>query len=89
MPSRFGTGELYGFDFYGLTPERVRELSSAPSKSLPCSFKPVQPGKPTPKCNKKGRVCSLRQFSAAEINRIGIATGWSAPAVTVFYGIQP
>ncbi len=62
MPSRFGTGELYGFDFNGLTPERVRELSSAPYKSLACPFKLVQPGKPVAKCNKKGGVCSLRQF---------------------------
>jgi hypothetical protein len=62
MRSRFGTGELYGFDFLGLTPERVRALSSAPHKSLVCPFKPGMPGKPAAKCNKKGGVCSLRQF---------------------------
>jgi hypothetical protein len=62
MPSRFGCGELYGFDFSALAPERVRELSSAPYKSLVCPFKPVQSGKPVAKCNKKGGVCSLRQF---------------------------
>ncbi len=62
MPSRYGTGELYGFDFSALPPERIRELASAPYKSQPCPFKPAQPGKPAPRCNKKGGVCSLRQF---------------------------
>jgi hypothetical protein len=62
MASRYGTGELYGFDFSTLPPERVRELSSAPHRSLVCPFKPVQLGKPAPNCNKKGGVCSLRQF---------------------------
>jgi hypothetical protein len=62
MSSRYGTGELYGFDFSTLPPERVRELSSAPYKSLVCPFKPVQPAKPASKCNKKGGVCSPRQF---------------------------
>lgn len=28
MPSRYGTGELYGFDFSALTAERVRQLLS-------------------------------------------------------------
>jgi hypothetical protein len=62
MASRYGTGELYGFDFSTLPAERIRELSSAAYKTLACPFKPVQPGKPAPKCNKKGGVCSLRQF---------------------------
>jgi len=62
MRSRYGTGELYGFDFSTLPPERVRELSSARYKSLACPFKSAQPGKPVAKCNKKGGVCSLRQF---------------------------
>ena len=70
MRSRYGTGELYGFDFSALPPERVRELSLAPYKSLVCPFKPVQPGKPTPKCNKKGGVCSLRQFVQDEKGRV-------------------
>jgi len=70
MPLRFGTGELYGFDFSGLTPERVRELSSAPYKSLVCPFKTVHPGKPGAKCNKKGGVCSLRQFVQDEQGRV-------------------
>jgi hypothetical protein len=62
MASRYGTGELFGFDFSTLFPERVRELSQTPHKSMICPFKRVQPGKPAPKCNKKGGVCSLRQF---------------------------
>ena len=70
MPSRFGAGELYGFDFSGLAPERVRELSSAPYKSLMCPFKTVHPGKPDAKCNKKGGVCSLRQFVQDEEGRV-------------------
>ncbi|HNZ74518.1 MAG TPA: NotI family restriction endonuclease [Verrucomicrobiota bacterium] len=60
MPSRYGTGELYGFDFCALSPARIRELSSAPFKGQPCPFKAVAPGKSAPRCNKKGGVCSLR-----------------------------
>ncbi|MGD0410513.1 MAG: NotI family restriction endonuclease [Verrucomicrobiota bacterium] len=70
MPSRFGTGELYGFDFSGLAPAQIRELSSAPHTSLVCPFKPVPPGKPVAKCNKKGGVCSLRQFVLDEKGRV-------------------
>ncbi len=62
MPTRYGTGELYGLDFSTLPPERIRELASASYKSLECPFKPVQAGQPPAKCNKKGGVCSLRQF---------------------------
>jgi hypothetical protein len=62
VPSRFGTGELYGLDFSELPPERVRELSRASHKTVICPFKPAQIGKPTPKCNKKGGVCSPRQY---------------------------
>ena len=79
MPSRYGTGELYGFDFSTLPAERVRELSSAQYKSLTCPFKPVQPGKPAPKCNKKGGVCSLRQF-VQDVE--GQVEGRSDPVVT-------
>src|ERR1700677_1474528 len=62
MPSRYGAGELYGFDFSTLSADRIRQLSSAPYKSLVCPFKSVPAGKPLLKCNKKGGVCSLRQF---------------------------
>ncbi|MGA3182792.1 MAG: NotI family restriction endonuclease [Verrucomicrobiota bacterium] len=79
MPTRFGTGELYGLDFSGLAPERVRELSSAPYKSLVCPFKPVHPGRPGAKCNKKGGVCSLRQFVQDEQGRV---TGKGEPVTT-------
>jgi hypothetical protein len=62
MPSRYGTGELFGFDFSTLPPERVRELSRTSHKNMVCPFKRVQYGKPATKCNKKGGVCSLRLF---------------------------
>jgi hypothetical protein len=62
MPSRYGTGELYGFDFSTLPPERIREFSLASHKNMVCPFKRAQPEKPLPKCNKKGGVCSLRLF---------------------------
>ena len=62
MPSRYGTGELYGFDFSTLPAERIQELSRASHRDIVCPFKPVQPEKPAPKCNKKGGVCSLRRF---------------------------
>ena len=54
MPSRYGTGELYGFDFCALPQGRIRELSSAPFKSQRCPFKTAVPGNPAPRCNKKG-----------------------------------
>jgi hypothetical protein len=79
MPSRYGTGELYGLDFSTLPPERVRELSSARYRSLVCPFKPVQPGKPAPNCNKKGGVCSLRQFVQ---DRQGGVEGRGEPVTT-------
>jgi hypothetical protein len=62
MPSRYGAGELYGFDFSALPPERVRQLSLASHRDFECPFKPPEPGKPIRKCNKKGGVCSLRLF---------------------------
>jgi hypothetical protein len=70
MSSRFGTGELYGFDFSTLPAERIRELSKASHKNVVCPFKPVQPGKLAPKCNKKGGVCSLRQFVKDEAEKV-------------------
>lgn len=63
MPIRYGTGELYGFDFTALPPERIRDLSSTQHREMECPFKPRQPGKGVPRCNKKGGVCSLRQLS--------------------------
>src|SRR2546426_7947760 len=62
MPSRYGTGELYGFDFSTLSPERIRQLSSANHREVECPFKPPEPGKPVRRCHKKGGVCSLRLF---------------------------
>jgi hypothetical protein len=62
MPSRYGAGELYGFDFSTLSPERIRQLSSASHRDIECPFKPPEPGKPVRRCNKKGGVCSLRLF---------------------------
>ena len=62
MRSRYGTGELYGHDFSALPPERIRALSLASHRNIECPFRPPEPGKATPKCSKKGGVCSLRQF---------------------------
>jgi hypothetical protein len=70
MASRYGAGELYGFDFSTLPAERIRELSQTSHKNVVCPFKRVQPGKPAPKCNKKGGVCSLRQFVMDESGRV-------------------
>src|SRR5712692_7376415 len=63
MPSRYGTGELYGFDFSTLPPERMRQLSLANHRDVECPFKPPEPGKPVRRCNKKGGVCSLRLYA--------------------------
>jgi hypothetical protein len=79
MPSRYGTGELYGFDFCALPPARIRELSSAPYKSQPCPFKVAAPGEFAPRCNKKGGVCSLRVL---EQSADGRAEGKGEPVVT-------
>ncbi len=79
MPSRYGTGELYGFDFSALPPERVRDLSSAPHKSLVCPFMPMPAGRPEPKCHKKGGVCSLRQFV---LDEQGSVAGRGEPVIT-------
>ena len=62
MPSRYGTGERYGFDFCRLPAERVRQLALVSHKEVECPFKPHEPGKPRRRCNKKGGVCSLRLF---------------------------
>jgi hypothetical protein len=62
MTKRYGAAELYGFDLSALPPERIRELSSSKNKDVPCPFKRQEVGKPLPKCNKKGGVCSLRQY---------------------------
>ncbi len=70
MPSRYGTGELYGFDFSTLSPERIRELSQTSHKNMVCPFKRAQPGRPAPKCNKKGGVCSLRLFVKDESGKV-------------------
>ena len=58
--TRYGIGELYGFDFVALPPERICALTNAAFKSLPCPFRGGGI-----MCNKKGGVCSLRQFSRA------------------------
>lgn len=79
MPTRYGAGELYGFDFTALSPERIRELSTTSHKTIDCPFKTAQPGKPVPKCNKKGGVCSLRQLSK---DQLGQVTGKSDPVTT-------
>ena len=82
MPIRYGTGELYGFDFTALQPEQIRELAQATHKSVECPFKPVISGQPTAKCSKKGGVCSLRQFSQDENGRV---SGVGEPVITCPY----
>ncbi len=79
MPSRYGTGELYGFDFCALSAARIRELSSALYKSQPCPFKKTALGKPAPRCNKKGGVCSLRQIDQ---DTGGNVVGVGEPVIT-------
>src|SRR5436309_4781684 len=73
MTTRYGTAELYGYDFANLSPERIRELSTVQHREMPCPFKPIEPGKPVRRCSKKGGVCSLRQYSKDE-------TGLVSPA---------
>jgi Restriction endonuclease NotI len=73
MVSRYGAGELYGFDVSTLPAERIRELALAKHKEMPCPFKLHETGKPQPKCSKKGGVCSLRQYveDACVVTAIG------------------
>ncbi len=79
MPSRYGTGELYGFDFCALSTPRIRELSSTPFTSQPCPFKAAAPGKAVPKRNKKGGVCSLRLLEQRADERV---EGKAEPVIT-------
>lgn len=60
---RYGTGELYGFDFAGLSAARIRRLAGATFKSQPCPFR-----KNKIPCNKSGGVCSIRQFEKTDGN---------------------
>lgn len=68
MPTRFGAGELYGEDLSALTPARIRELSRVSRSRIRCPFRSAEQGKPF--CNKKGGVCSLRQFTLAEDGKV-------------------
>lgn len=79
MPSRYGTGELYGFDFSMLPAQRIRELSRASHRDIVCPFRPAQQGKPAPRCNKKGGVCSLRRFEQDEQGKV---EGMGEPVTT-------
>ena len=79
MASRYGTGELYGLDLCALPAHGIRELASAPYKSQPCPFKAALPGKPAPRCNKKGGVCSLRLLKQGADGRV---EGKGEPVVT-------
>jgi hypothetical protein len=67
---RYGIGEWYGRDFSALTVPEMKELVRAQFRELDCPFRPG-------KCNKKGGVCSLREFALTE--RGVVATG---PIVT-------
>jgi hypothetical protein len=55
---RYGTGELYGFDFSSLQPDRIQTLANASFKSQPCPFRGSGNA-----CNKLGGVCTLRLYS--------------------------
>lgn len=66
MAPRYGVGELYGFDFTSLAVERIRELSSAENRDVPCPFKSQTSGKTSSHCSKVGGVCSLRRFERDE-----------------------
>lgn len=88
MSKRYGAGELYGFNYSSLAPERIRELSAVSHREMDCPFKQVVPGKPNLKCHKKGGVCSLRQYES-EAGKLVQASG---PLVTTcpsrFFGKQ-
>ncbi len=79
MITRYGAGELYGYDFSALPAEKVRAFSAAHHKDMPCPFKKAQPGRPTPACSKKGGVCSLRQYKR---DAEGVVSPVGLPVVT-------
>lgn len=64
---RYGAGELYGHDFASLPADRIRALANAPFKSQPCPFRGGGF-----MCNKKGGVCSLRQFAQTDGNVVPV-----------------
>ena len=66
---RYGTGELYGHDFAKLPADKIRSLANAPFKSQHCPFRSGGF-----MCNKKGGVCSLRQFSKADGTVVPVET---------------
>ena len=68
--TRYGVGELYGFDLSHLPADQVRKLSSAKHTKVPCPFKPREAGQSIPKCSKQGGVCSLRQYAKGKSNRV-------------------
>src|SRR5437764_312245 len=65
MVTRYGTAELFGYNFSGLTPQKIREFSAAHYKEIPCPFKPIVPGRPTPTCgNGRDLEFLFQRFSA-------------------------
>lgn len=81
---RYGIGELYGHDFARLPPDRVRALANATFKSQQCPFRGGGF-----LCNKKGGVCSLRQFTKRD--EVVVPVAGASPVATCpnrFYDSQ-
>lgn len=68
--TRYGVGEMYGFDLSHLPVDRIRKLTSAKHTKVPCPFKPQEAGQPQPKCSKQGGVCSLRQYAKGTSGKV-------------------
>lgn len=56
MSVRYGIGEWYGYDFSKLSAKDIQDIAKSPPRECPFRFPPGN-------CNKKGGVCSLRQYS--------------------------
>lgn len=68
--TRYGIGEIYGFDLSRLPASRIRKLTSAHHTKMLCPFKPQEPGGRQSKCSKRGGACSLRQYVKGQSGNI-------------------
>lgn len=82
---RYGIGEWFGKSFVRLTSEEREALAKEAVKSktdLPCPWR--SSSRRTVACNKKGGVCTIRQYERhTETGRVSVTAGPSGDLCTV------